>query len=430
MSAEERLRHALAPDEEGARERALLRLRAEWARRGAEGGAEWARREAEGGAERPRREAEGGAEPPRRGADGSRRRGRGWTAGAAGRGRARGRLAAAVAAAAVVLAAGLTPPGEAVADWVRAAVGLRPEIHLPTDGTPRSDRPPSGGRLLVAASGSLWIVEPSGERHRLGAWTAASWSPHGRFVIAWKGRRLAALDRRGHVRWSLQAPRPVTQALWSPSGFRVAYRAGGELRVVAGDGTGDRPIGASFSPIAWRPGRAHVLAHTSGSHLDVIDVDSGLRLARIQLPFVSGQIAWSADGTRLYARLHRSIAVYDARGRRTGRIRMPGRRTVTSFVPARAGHLVAVSRREHVVSEVALMGDKRDDVLFRADGRFTRLRFSPDGRWLLAAWPLADQWVFLRSGAAGASRVITSANVSRRFEVRGFPQLEGWCCPP
>ena len=66
----------------------------------------------------------------------------------------------------------------------------------------------------------------------------------------------------------------------------------------------------------------------------------------------------------------------------------------------------------------------------RADGRFTRLRFSPDGRWLLAAWPLADQWVFLRSGAAGASRVITSADVSRRFKVRGFPQLEGWCCPP
>jgi hypothetical protein len=82
------------------------------------------------------------------------------------------------------------------------------------------------------------------------------------------------------------------------------------------------------------------------------------------------------------------------------------------------------------VSEVALMGGNRDDVLFRADGRFTRLRFSPDGRWLLAAWPLADQWVFLRAGASGASRVITSANVSRRFKVRGFPQLLGWCCPP
>jgi hypothetical protein len=330
----------------------------------------------------------------------------------------------------LVLVAALSPPGEAVADWVRAAVGLRPEIHLPTDGTPRSDRPPSGGRLLVAASGSLWIVEPSGKRRRLGAWTAGSWSPHGRFVIAWRGRRLAALDRRGQVRWSLQTPRPVTQALWAPSGFRVAYRTGGELRVVAGDGTGDRRVGASFSAMAWRPGREHVLAHTSGSHLNVLDVDSGVRLARIQLPVVSGQVAWSADGARLYARLHRSILVYHGSGRRVGRIRMPGRQTVTTFVPARAGHLVAVARREHIVSEVALMGGSHDDVLFRADGRFTRLRFSPDGRWLLAAWPLADQWVYLRTGNAGASRVITAEHVSRRFDVEGFPQLSGWCCPP
>ena len=389
MRTEDRLRDAVAPDEEGARNRALLRLREELELR-----------------------TERTAALP-----------------AAARGPLRGRLAAAAVAALLIVAAALTPPGEAVADWVRAAVGLRPE--LPTDGAPRSDRPPSGGRLLVSSGDAMWIVEQSGRRRRLGAWTAGSWSPHGRFVIAWKDRRLAALDRRGNVRWSLQAPRPVQGAVWSPSGFRVAYRSAGELRVVAGDGTGDRSLSrASFSAMAWRPGPAHVLAHTSGSHLDVLDVDSGVRLARIQLPFVSGQIAWSADGTRLYARLHRSIAVYGARGRRISRIRMPGQQTVTTFTPARSGHLVAVARRDHTVSEVALMGGNRDDVLFRADGRFNRLSFSPTGRWLLAAWPLADQWVFLRTGASGASRVITSANVSRRFKVRGFPQLRGWCCPP
>jgi hypothetical protein len=398
MRVEDRLREAVAPDEEGARERALVRLRAELERAAADSGAT--------------------AKPT----GFLRRRPHGLL---------RGRLAAAAAAVvAVAFLAALTPPGDAVADWVRAAVGLRPAVHLPTDGTPRSDRPPSGGRLLVAASGSLWIVEPSGKRHRLGAWSAGSWSPHGRFVVAWKGRKLAALDRRGHVRWSLTAPHPVTQALWSPSGFRIAYRAAGNLRVVAGDGTGDRGLGASFSPMAWRPGSANVLAHTSGSHLDVLDVDSGVRLGRVQLPFASGQIAWSADGTRLYVSLWRRIAVYDARGHRVGTIHMPGRSTVTAFVPARSGHLVAVARREHVVSEIALMGGNHDDVLFRGDDRFTRLRFSPDGSWLLAAWPLADQWVFLRVGASGPSRVVTSADVSRRFDVRGFPQLEGWCCPP
>jgi len=386
----ERLRDVTAPDEAGARERALLRLRAEYER------AQTA--------------------PARNGI-------------ARRRGPLRGRLAVAAVAAVVVLAAALSPPGEAVADWVRAAVGLRPT--LATDGAPRADRPPSGGRLLVSSAGVVWIVEPDGKRRRLGAWTGASWSPHGRFVIVWKGRRLAALDRRGKLRWSLQTARPVQSAVWSPSGFRVAYRTAGELRVVAGDGTGDRSLNrASFSALAWRPGRAHVLAHTSGSHLSVLDVDSGVRLAQIQLAVVSGQIAWSADGTRLYAKLERSIAVYDARGHRIGRIRMPGGQLVSTFVPARTGHLVAVARRDHTVSEVALMGGNRNAVLFRADGRFSRLRFSPDGRWLLVAWPLADQWVYLRAGAAGASRVVATTRVTRRFSGHGFPQLQGWCCPP
>ena len=157
MSVEDRLRQAVAPDEDGARERALLRLQDEFARR----------------------------EPvaPRR-----------------------TRAPWAVAAVLCVLAAALSPPGEAVADWVRTAVGLRPE--LPTDRAPRADRLPSGGRLLVSSSGITWIVDANGKRRRLGAWSAASWSPHGKFVIAWKGRRLAALDLRGNVRWSLHRAAP------------------------------------------------------------------------------------------------------------------------------------------------------------------------------------------------------------------------------
>ena len=107
------------------------------------------------------------------------------------------------------------------------------------------------------------------------------------------------------------------------------------------------------------------------------------------------------------------------------------RQTATTFVPARNGALVAVARRDRTSSEVALMGPgARERVLFRADGRFTRLRFSPNGRWLLVAWPLADQWVYLRPGAAGARRVLAAASVSTRFGGRGFPQLSGWCCPP
>jgi hypothetical protein len=253
-------------------------------------------------------------------------------------------------------------------------------------------------------------------------------------VVVWRGRRLAALDPRGRVRWSFEAPRPLTDAQWSPSGFRIACRSGGDLRVVGGDGNDDRLLDpGTFRPMAWRPGvREHVLAYSSGGHVDLVDVDRRARLARILLPHVAGALAWSADGRRLYVNLHRSIAVYDARGRRTGRIRMPGRLTVTTFAPARSAGLVATARRDPDTgrSDVVLVGTRSAPrVLFSADGRFTRLRFSPTGRWLLVAWPDADQWVFVRPGATGAARVLASAALSRRFGGSGFPQLGGdRCC--
>ena len=97
----------------------------------------------------------------------------------------------------------------------------------------------------------------------------------------------------------------------------------------------------------------------------------------------------------------------------------------------RQGSLVAVARRSGTSSEIALMAPgARDRVLFRADGRLTRLRFSPSGRWLLVAWPQADQWVFLRPGATGARSVRAAPDVTRRIGSSGFPQLSGWCCPP
>ena len=340
--------------------------------------------------------------------------------------RPRGRVVVALAAAALALAAALSPPGDAVADWVRTAVGLR--SHPPAAVHAAGDRLPAAGQLLVSSGGGTWIVEASGKRRRLGGWTGASWSPHGRFVVVWRGRRRAAGDPRGRVRWTFLAPRPVTGAVWAPSGFRVAYRSGQDLRVVAGDGTGDRLLDpGTFRPMAWRPGRAHVLAYLSGAHIDIVDVDLGRRLARIRLPHVPHELAWSADGQRLYVNLHRSLAIYDARGRRAARLWMPGRQTVSALAPARRGTLVAVARASGSSSEVALMRPGAPArVLFRGDGRFTRLAFSPDGRWLLVAWPLADQWVFLRPGATGARRVLAAAGVTRRIGSRGFPQLSGW----
>ena len=126
----------------------------------------------------------------------------------------------------------------------------------PRAGAPRRDRPPvrrAAARPLRRRCGSS---RRAGSAGGSAPGRAASWSPHGRFVVVWRGRRLAALDLRGRVRWSLLAPRPVTGALWSPSGFRVAYRSGQDLRVVAGDGTGDRLLDRRHVPadgVAARP---------------------------------------------------------------------------------------------------------------------------------------------------------------------------------
>jgi hypothetical protein len=67
--------------------------------------------------------------------------------------------------------------------------------------------------------------------------------------------------------------------------------------------------------------------------------------------------------------------------------------------------------------------------LFAATGTFTGVEWSPDGRWLLLAWPDADQWLFV--GTGGKRRVRPVARVAEQFSQSGvFPELGGWCCAP
>ncbi len=75
--------------------------------------------------------------------------------------------------------------------------------------------------------------------------------------------------------------------------------------------------------------------------------------------------------------------------------------------------------------------------LFDGGGRFARVAWSPDGRWLLASWRDADQWVFIRSpgarrGVPDARRVVTFSRIESQFDPGGehgdFPEPGGWCC--
>ena len=196
-----------------------------------------------------------------------------------------------LALAAVAVAA--TEPGDAVARWVRDVLGVGRE-----NAKPALVRVPGGGRLLVTAPGSAWVVAADGSRRRLGDYAGASWSPHGRFVVAWRDGELLALEPNGRVRWSLSRPGRIATARWSRGlGYRVAYVSGGTLRVVAGDGTGDHRHGpaAAVAP-AWRPDGAHVLAYVDRrDHVRVVDVDSG----RLLLALGAGR---RADRARVVAR--------------------------------------------------------------------------------------------------------------------------------
>ena len=268
------------------------------------------------------------------------------------------RPAAAVAVVLVVIAGLLSPPGRAVLDELREAVGVE-------QAEPALFSLPAPGRLLVLADSGAWVVEQDGSKRRLGPYREASWSPFGRFVVASRRNELVALTPDGDVRWSLARP-DVRFPRWggSATDTRIAYLSDGMLRVVGGDGKGDRLLDARAAqrPAMWRPGRRHVLVYErrDGS-VHAVDVDTGAAV--------------------------------------------PGGASSQGLTP-------------EVDSEAR-------DVLGAAADIATPVR-SPDGRWLAVGWPEADQLVFIRTQGGRQLRAVS--NVSAQFRSRTFPTIGGWCC--
>lgn len=335
------------------------------------------------------------------------------------------RPALALAAALALLAGALSAPGRAVLGSIRKqVVGER-------RAAPALFSLPAEGQLLVDSRVGPWIVQPDGSKRLLGRYAEASWSAYCRYVAVARGRELTAVDRKGNVRWSLARRGPVRDARWAPDGFRIAYRSGPSLRVVIGNGLGDRRLVAHVAPVppAWRPGNRHVLAFVDPSgRVVVYDTDSRVRLWRSRSVEAPGQLLWSADGARLLAVRKRGIAVFDERGRRLGALGLPGLAGPAAFAPR--GHRFALvrvrrERSEAVVLDAdALRSPARR--IFSGAGRFTGVQWSPDGRWILLGWSSADQWLFVRS--AGVQRIRAVSDVSNQFHSRaGFPGLAGWC---
>ena len=198
----------------------------------------------------------------------------------------------ALAAALAVVAAALSSPGMAVLGSIRDAVRGEPNakpglFSLPT------------GRLLVESELGVWVVQRDGSKRLLAGYHDASWSPHGIYVAAIHGQELRAFEPNGKVHWSLARPGRLATPRWSFEGYRIAYRAGNQLRIVNGDGTGDHVLAGHVGAVApsWRPGK-HILAYVDAAgDIRIVDADAKRPVRSVHPSARPASLAWSSDET-------------------------------------------------------------------------------------------------------------------------------------
>lgn len=348
----------------------------------------------------------------------------------------RGPLAALVAAGAILVAA-LTPPGMAVVDRFRDAVGREPA-------RPALVELPAPGRLLVLSSDGPWVVREDGSKRLLGDYEDASWSPHGLFVVATRGRQLVALDpESGDPRWSLSRAEPVKDPRWGGVGLdtRIAYRAGATLHVVAGDGSPDTVIADGIAPVApaWKPD-SHVLTYADAAgRVHVVDVDARRQLWRSS---AIGQIRELAFfRARVVVSTTTKVIVLEA-GKPTPLLEVPANHSLLDTVLLQYGGLLyadynprgdttALLRSDCTVAGACrLMPDTR---MFEGPGRISDLISSPDLSWVTAGWPAADQFLFFESAPRRPGKVDAVSNVTAEFSPgtggASFPVVLGWAPP-
>ncbi|MEJ7876498.1 MAG: hypothetical protein WKF62_07540 [Solirubrobacterales bacterium] len=333
----------------------------------------------------------------------------------------------------------LTPAGADVRDWIADRVQLGED-----DAEPKLSSLPAPGEVLVEAPGGAWVIREDGSKRLLGSFDEATWSPSGRFIGVTDGSEVRAVDPTGNFRWSIDAGARVSALDWSTDeGFRVAYLAGGQVRVVTGDGLSDRPV-APASDVApvWRP---ELDTSEAIHHLTFVDrqnrvVTMATDTSRVlwrseQFSAPVRSIEWSATGERLLVVAGDFASVLNAAGGPF--LKGPIATGVDDAAISPDGANVAVvtqGRRGTDLNLVVIGGGETMRLYSSGPGnprpRFELPVFSPDGDLILLPWRDADQWLFVN---ASDRRISAVADITRQFDAggmgkAGFPEVAGWCC--
>jgi hypothetical protein len=335
-----------------------------------------------------------------------------------------------VALAMALVALVVSPAGASMRHWV--ADRIEPPPHR---AKPVLSSLPGDGSLLVDSPQGPWVVRPDGSKRRLGDWKEASWSPHGLFAVVTKPHELAAVEPDGTVRWALARPGLVGRARWNgPDGYRIAYLEGPHLRVVDGDGTGDRLLARHVAWVApaWKPGPGHVVAYaTAGGEVVAVGADSGRQAFRADGRGGVLFLQWTSGG--LLVTRPGAVQLLGRSGRPTWTWMAPPGTSIGSAA-ARRGRVAVVLHAGGSDRLVLVSHGRKPRVIFAGPGNLGPPRWSPDGRWLLAPWPRGDQWLFLQP-ASGSRRLHAVANIAAQFspgdgQGARFPSVVGWSRTP